>query len=308
MWKVVAAAVALAVSVDAAMVLQPPLGLDLYMPVPASNPLTREKIQLGRRLFFDTQLSGDGTLSCASCHDPSRAFSDGRVVAVGIGGAAGRRNSPAIINRGYGTAFFWDGRTRSLEQLALEPIFDPRELGNTRSQLEQRTALRAEQIADALASYLRTIRSGTSRYDRHLAGDRRALNAPEREGLEVFRGKAGCTSCHAGPMFSDDKFHNTGVAWRDGRWADEGRFAVTGVEGDRGAFKTPTLRDLSKTAPYMHDGSLTTLDEVVDFYVEGGRQNPNLSSTMRPRPLTPHEKRALLAFLLTLTGRIHEGA
>lgn len=308
MWKVVTAVMALAVSVDAARVLQPPLGLDLYMPVPASNPLTRDKINLGRRLFFDKRLSGDGTLSCASCHDPSRAFSDGRVVAVGIGGAAGTRNSPALINRGYGDAFFWDGRAQSLEQLALEPILDPRELGSTRPQLEQRTGLRAEQVADALASYLRTIRSGDSRYDRYAAGETRALNALEREGLEIFRGKAACTSCHAGPMFSDDEFHNTGVAWRDGRWTDEGRFAVTGVEGDRGAFKTPTLRDLSRTAPYMHDGSLATLDEVVEFYAEGGRSNPNLSRSLRPRQLTPHEKQALIAFLLTLTGRIREGS
>ena len=249
MWKVVTVVLALAGSVDAAMVLQPPRGLDLYMPVPASNPLTPDKIKLGRRLFFDKRLSRDGTLSCASCHDPSRAFSDGRVVAVGIGRAAGTRNSPALINRGYGDAFFWDGRAQSLEQLALEPIMDPRELGNTRPQLEQRTGLRAEQVADALASYLRTIRSGDSRYDRYAAGDSRALNVLERKGLEVFRGKAGCTSCHAGPMFSDDEFHNTGVAWRDGRWTDAGRFGVTGAETDRGAFKTPTLREVSKSAP-----------------------------------------------------------
>lgn len=307
MWKVAMAAVALAVSADAARVLQPPLGLDLYMPVPLSNPLTRDKVNLGRRLFFDKRLSRDRTLSCASCHDPGRAFSDGRAVAAGVAGAAGTRNSPALINRGYATSFFWDGRAQSLEQLALEPIFDPRELGLTREQLEPRTGLSAAAVADALASYLRTIRSGNSRYDRYAAGEARALNAIEREGLEIFRGKAACTSCHAGPMFSDDRFHNTGVAWRDGRWTDEGRFAVTGMEGDRGAFKTPTLRDLSRTAPYMHDGSLATLDEVVEFYADGGRSNPNLSSSLQPRQLTPHEKRALIAFLLTLTGRVREG-
>jgi cytochrome c peroxidase len=265
-------------------------------------------VALGRKLFFDTRLSRDGTLSCASCHDPKRSFADSRAVATGIDNALGTRNSPALINRGYGIAFFWDGRASSLEGLALEPIFNLKELGNTEAELERRTGTRAADVAAALASYLRTIRSGDSRFDRYMAGDTRALNALEEQGLEVFRGKGGCTACHAGPTFSDERFHNTGVAWKDGKLADEGRFAVSGLERERGAFKTPTLRDLSRTAPYMHDGSIATLQEVVDFYGDGGRPNPYLDPLMRPRPLASDEKRSLVAFLRALTGRVREGA
>ena len=286
---------------------RPPLGLDTYLPISPSNPLTREKVALGRRLFFDKRLSRDGTLSCASCHDPKLAFSDGRTVALGIGGAAGRRNSPALINRGYGTAFFWDGRAQSLEQLALEPILDPKELGSSVAQVEHQTGMRAADVANALASYMRTIRSGGSVFDRYTAGDNRALNALEKQGLEVFRTKAGCTSCHAGPNFTDERLHNTGVAWNGSQFLDEGRFAVSEVERDRGAFKTPTLRDLSKTAPYMHAGSMQTLEEVVDFYSDGGRANPNLDPLIAPRRLSSEDKRALVAFLLALTGRVRDG-
>jgi cytochrome c peroxidase len=286
---------------------RPPLGLDTHLPVPPSNPLTREKVALGRRLFFDTRLSRDGTLSCASCHDPKRSFADGRVVATGIDSALGTRNSPSLVNRGYGSAFFWDGRASSLEELALQPIFDPKELGNTEAELERRTGLRAADVAAALASYMRSIRSGDSRFDRYIAGGTRVLNTLERQGLEIFREKGGCTACHAGPNLSDERFHNTGVAWRRDRFSDEGRAAVSGRERDRGAFKTPTLRDLSRTAPYMHDGSLATLDAVIDFYSDGGRPNPYLDPAIRPRHLTPGEKRALAAFLLTLSGRVREG-
>jgi cytochrome c peroxidase len=284
---------------------RPPLGLPLHIPVPSANPMTREKVALGRELFFDKRLSRDGTLSCASCHDPKLSFSDGRAVARGIGGVEGTRNSPSLINVGYGTSFFWDGRARSLEELALEPIFNPKELGSSQAELERRTGLRAADVAAALASYLRTIRSGDSRYDRYVAGQTRALNALEKEGLTVFR-NGGCTSCHAGPAFTDEKFHNTGIAWRDGHFHDEGRIAVSEVERNRGAFKTPTLRDLTRTAPYMHDGSLATLADVVDFYSDGGRTNPHLDPLLKPINLTPHEKLALITFLKTLTGHVHQ--
>jgi cytochrome c peroxidase len=261
------------------------------MPVPSVNPITREKVSVGRKLFFDKRLSRDSTLSCASCHDPKQAFSDGRAVAQGINGAEGTRNAPALINAGYGASFFWDGRARSLEELALEPIFNPKELGNTEAELERRTGMGAADVAAALASYLRTIRSGDSRYDRYVAGQTHALNALEKEGLAVFR-NGGCTSCHAGPTFTDEKFHNTGVAWRAGRFEDDGRFAASEIERDRGAVKTPTLRDLTRTAPYMHDGSLATLEDVVDFYSEGARQNPTLDplinlATSRLRKSSP---------------------
>jgi cytochrome c peroxidase len=281
------------------LALKPVLGLDLYMPVPESNPLTREKVQLGRRLFFDKRLSRDGTLACASCHDPLLAFSDGRVVARGIHDAEGTRNAPALINRGYGSSFFWDGRAKSLEQQALEPILNPRELGLTEAELEQRTKLTTSEVTAALASFVRTIRSGDSRFDRYTAGQLNALNALEKAGLTVFRGRGNCSTCHPGANFTDEQFHNTGVAWRDGALVDRG--------AGEGKFKTPTLREVSRTAPYMHDGSLMTLEDVIEFYSEGGRPNPNIDAQIRPKNFTAEEKRALLAFLQTLTGRVREG-
>ena len=167
--------------------------------------------------------------------------------------------------------------------------------------------MRAADVTAALASYLRTIRSGDSRFDRFVAGSG-SLNAPEKSGLQIFRGKGGCTACHIGPNFTDERFHNTGVAWRESRLIDEGRFAVSGNARDGGAFKTPTLREVARTAPYMHDGSLATLEDVVEFYSEGGRSNPNLDPEIRPRQFSTEEKRALIAFLRTLSGRTREGS
>jgi cytochrome c peroxidase len=281
------------------LALRPLLGLDLYMPVPESNPLTPDKVALGRRLFFDKRLSRDGTLACASCHNPELAFSDGRTVARGINGAQGTRNAPALINRGYGSLFFWDGRAKSLEQQALEPILNPIEMALTESELERRTNLPSGQVTAALASFVRTIRSGDSRFDRYTAGHVNALTDLEKAGLAVFRGKGNCSTCHPGPNFTDERFHNTGVAWRDAALSDAG--------AGQGKFKTPTLREVARTAPYMHDGSIKTLEDVVEFYSQGGRPNPNLDGEIRPRNFTPDEKRALLAFLSALTGRVREG-
>ena len=295
---------ALLLLASAAALPLPPLGLDVYMPVPEGNPLTAAKIELGRQLFFDKRLSRDGTLSCAGCHDPERAFSDGRTVARGVGGAEGVRNSSALINRGYGQSFFWDGRAGSLERQAIEPILNPKELALTKDELERRTRLSAEEVAAALASYVRTIRSGDSPYDRFTMGQTGALSPPERAGLDLFRGKGHCVNCHAGPNFSDEQYHNTGVSWAGSRFTDDGRFAVSGREEDRGAFKTPTLREVARTAPYMHDGSLGTLEQVVDFYSEGGRANPQLDPEIRARRFTPEEKRALVAFLRSLSGTV----
>jgi len=281
------------------LVLRPPLGLDLYMPVPDANPLTPAKVALGRKLFVDKRLSRDGTLACVSCHDPKLAFSDGRKVARGIGGAEGTRSAPAIINRGYGRTFFWDGRAKSLEQQALEPILNPKELGMTAAEVELRTGLKIDDVTGALASYVRTIRSGDSRFDRYAAGKSGALNDLEKAGLALFRGKARCTTCHAGPNFTDESFHNTGVAWRDGRLLDQGA-------GD-GKFKVPTLREVARTAPYMHDGSLATLEDVVEYYDRGGNANPGLDEDLHPLHLSAEDKRALVAFLRSLSGTIREG-
>jgi cytochrome c peroxidase len=291
----------------AQLVLTAPLGLDAHLPTPADNPLTAEKVALGRKLFFDTRLSADGTLSCASCHDPKRAFSDGRAVAIGIAGQKGPRNSPALINRGYGTLQFLDGRVKSLEEQALEPVFNAKELGLPKGELTRRTGLGQRAIAQALASYVRTIRSGDAPFDRYLAGDREALPAEARHGLALFRGKAGCVLCHVGPNLSDEKFHNTGVAWDGARIRDEGRYSVTRVDQDRGAFRTPTLREVAATAPYMHDGSLATLAEVIEYYDRGGRPHPHQDADIRPLGLDAAEKQALLAFLHSLSGRVREG-
>jgi len=287
-----------------AIVLVIPLGLDLYLPVPGENQLTAEKIALGRRLFSDRRLSRDGTIACTSCHDPNRAFSDGRPVAVGVSGRAGRRNAPAIVNRGYGRAFFWDGRVATLEEQVLKPIDDPTEMDFAVADAARRVRLTPEALSQALASYVRSILSGGSRYDRFVNGDRDALTSMEQEGLRVFRGRGNCIACHIGPNFTDERFHNTGVAWRDRQWIDEGRFAVSGNLHDHGAFKTPTLREIARTSPYMHDGTFATLDDVVGFYDRGGNANPFRDPDLRSLGLTGPEKDALVTFLESLSGTV----
>jgi cytochrome c peroxidase len=276
-----------------------PLGLDLYVPVPDDNPLTAEKVALGRRLFRDPRLSRDGAVACATCHDPTRAFTDGRSVAVGISGRQGRRNVPALVNRAWGRLFFWDGRVRTLEEQVLRPIEDPNEMDLPARDAAARVGLSTLDLSQALASYVRSIMSADSPYDQFTAGDRDALNDEQQTGLQIFRGKGNCTRCHVGPTFTDESLHNTGVAWRDGRLADEG--------GGNGTFKTPTLREVARTAPYMHDGSLDSLQQVVEFYDRGGNTNPALDSEIRPLKLTEAETRALVAFLSSLTGTIQDG-
>jgi cytochrome c peroxidase len=287
-----------------ALVIAIPLGLDLYMPVPEDNPLSVEKVELGRRLFKDRRLSRDRSIACISCHDPDRAFSDGRPVAIGIDRQVGRRSAPALINRGYGRAFFWDGRAASLEEQVVQPIQDPKEMNMTLAEASARVGVAPDDMARALASYVRSILSGRSRFDRYTNGDRSALSAEQRSGLKVFRGKGNCTSCHVGPNFTDERFHNTGVAWRDGSLQDEGRSAVTGNIEDRGAFKTPTLREIARTAPYMHDGSIGSLEEVVDYYDRGGNPNPGLDPELRALKLTASEKRSVVSFLRALNGTV----
>ncbi len=293
-----------------------PLGLDLYMPVPEENPLTIEKIELGQRLFNDRRLSRDETIACSSCHDPARALSDGRAVAVGVFGRTGRRNAPAIINRGYGRAFFWDARVPTLEEQVLKPIEDPSEMDLPVADAASRVGLTADDLSRALASYVRSIVSGNSPYDRLVNGERTALSPEQQAGLQIFRGKGNCTACHVGPNFSDEKVHNTGVAWRDPPTpsASSGRASsgqVAGYFADQGAgngtFKTPTLREVARTAPYMHDGSLALLEDVIDFYDRGGRPNPHIDAELHPLHLVAEEKQAFVAFLKSLSGSIREG-
>lgn len=302
---------------------QVPLGLDAYMPVPDDNPLTPARIALGRRLFFEARLSQDERLACATCHNPARAFADARPTSVGLHGRAGHRNVPALINRGYGASFFWDGRAPSLEAQVLQPIDNPRELGAGVGAAMARLAGDADyerafiaafgrainrlDLARALAAYVRSIRSGGSRFDEYAAGRPDALTAEARLGLRLFRGKANCSACHVGPTFTDERIHNTGVAWRHGALSDPGRAVVTGRSEDRGGFKTPTLREIARTAPYMHDGSIATLADVIAFYDGGGHPNPALDAEIRPLRLTHPEQRAIEVFLHSLSGTIVEG-
>jgi len=300
-----------------------PLGLDAYMPVPEENPLTRESVELGRKLFFDPKLSRDDSVSCATCHDPELGFTDEHPVAVGVDGQKGTRRTPRLINRGYGRSFFWDGRADTLEEQVVKPIENPIEMDLAMSALVARLESSSEYealfeaafarkpdsetIAWALASYVRSIVSGDSPYDRFVAGEVDALDEQQRRGLEIFRGKGACTVCHLGPNLADEEFHNTGVGWQDGATSDVGRQSVTGARRDLGAFKTPTLREAAVSGPYMHDGSLETLEDVVDFYDEGGEPNPGLDPDMEPLHLTEQEKGDLVAFLRSLNGQVREG-
>ena len=294
--------------------LEIPLGLDSFLPVPEANPLTPEKAAMGRELFSDQRLSRDQTLSCATCHEPGRAFADGKPIAEGVSGRHGQRRVPSIVNRGYGKSFFWDGRIATLEEQVLQPIISPTEMDMTIEEALARlradalySKLTREGLARALASYVRTILAGGSPYDRYIAGDREALPEQARIGLQIFRRKGNCGSCHLGPNLTDEQYHNTGVAWRQGRFADTGRFMVTTREQDRGAFKTPTLRQVAARAPYMHDGSIATLEEVVEYYDRGGNRNPNLDSELQPLGVSGDEKQALVAFLRSLSGVVKEG-
>jgi cytochrome c peroxidase len=301
----------------------PPLGLDAYMPIPEDNPLTNEKILLGRKLFFDPILSRDRTISCATCHDPELGFTDNKLVAVGVAGKKGTRRSPRLINRGYGKLFFWDGRAASLEDQVLQPIQNPIEMALTLEEAETRLSADAGYVAgfqnafgrppdtaalqQALASYVRTIVSGNSPYDRYVAGETAALSPEQRRGLDVFRGKGNCAVCHLGPNLTDEEFHNTGVGWKDGARKDQGRAKVTADAADSGAFKTPTLREIASTGPYMHDGSLATLADVIEFYDKGGEPDAHLSREMQRLNLTETEKAGLLEFLRALSGQVREG-
>jgi cytochrome c peroxidase len=313
---IVALGVSLSVGavVNGTVALAVPRGLDLYVPAPAENPITPEKLVLGRRLFFDRRLSRDGRTACASCHQPARAFSDGRPLPVGAHGRVGRRNTPSLLNRAYGERFFWDGRAATLEaqvSMALEGRTDldlsPNEAAGRIATVGEYVAaftsafgepVSARGLIRALATFVRGQLSGDSAFDRFAAGDRHALSVPARRGFELFNGKAGCWRCHAGPLLSDDGFHNTGVSWGK----DPGLFEVTGHPEDRGRFKAPSLRNVAITAPYMHDGSITSLDVVIAFYDRGGQGNPNLDPRIRPLRLSTEERQALVACLQSLTG------
>lgn len=321
--------------------------------VPDDNPMSAEKVELGRHLFFDTRLSGNGTQACASCHDPARAFTDGRAVPVGSTGELGRRNAMSLGNVAYASTQTWAGLARELEEQALVPMFGeaPVELGLAGREAELVARLAAEpryealfaaafpddvepitiaNLARALASFERTLITGGSRFDRFLAGDASALDDAERRGLALFESDAlGCRHCHDGFNLTssvehagmrpggDAVFFNTGLYDVDGAGgypaSDRGLVEVTNAPGDVGRFKPPTLRNIARTAPYMHDGSVATLGEVIDIYARGGRlvpdgphagdgaASPRKSLLVTGFSLAPDERADLLAFLAALT-------
>lgn len=270
--------------------------------------------ELGRTLFFDPRLSADGTVSCASCHPPEHGFADPRLVSVGIGGARGKRNAPTVLNKDRQRRFFWDGRAATLEAQARGPLFDQSEMGNSPGQLEARLStlpdypsrftaafgdatITVDRLTAALAAYQRSLVRRDSAWDLWLAGDKAALNPIAEAGRQLFFGKANCSQCHAGPDLGGLDFANISV----GSPHDEGRRAITLRDADWRLFAIPSLRDVARTAPYMHDGSLATLADVIEFYDRGGEVVENKDYRVQKLNLKPAEKRQLLAFLQALT-------
>lgn len=286
--------------------------------------VTPEKVRLGRWLFFDARLSKDGTVSCATCHHPENAFSEPLPTSKGIAGQVGARKAPPIVNAAFPIqpVYFWDGRASTLAEQAKGPIENPIEMGSTHVLCVQSIGKIAgyrkifaqvygdeeptiDRIADAIAAFEATLFSGNSAWDRYQNEDDATIAPEVKLGAELFHGKAQCNQCHLGFNFTDSQFHNLGVGWDPAKQAykDEGRKKVTGKPEDLAAFKTPTLRDVTRHAPYMHDGSIATLLEVVELYDRGGEPGaPNLSKKVTKLGLTEDEKKAIVAFLEALTG------
>jgi len=291
-----------------------PLGLQEQAAyVPDDNPLTAEKIALGKQFFWDKRWSRNGTIACVSCHDPNRGWADPRRVSLRFDGTPTLRHSPTLVNRLFSDVQQWAGTRTSLEDQALKasdqsPELLVKNLGaiaqyQAAFQRVFGTALNPDGVAKAIAAYERTILSGNSSYDRFRAGDAAALSPAAERGLALFEGKARCVSCHAGFNFTDESYHNLGVGM-DRPEPDLGRHTVTRREEHKGAFKTPTLRDVARHPPYMHDGSVASLADVVALYDRGGTPNPWLSGEIRPLSLTVEERADLVAFLEALTGEV----
>lgn len=282
---------------------------------PEDNPATPEKIALGKQLFFDPRLSGDNSQNCASCHLPEKAFADGQAFSLGHDDQPLARNTPTLLNSAHFDVLHWDGRAAGLEEQALLPIESPLEMNQNLDELErelnavpeyaaQFTAAfgggaTRENVAKALAAFERTLVTGPSAVDKYMAGDRGALSDAAKRGMDLFFGDAGCVRCHQGPLLSDGKFYRLGIASRDA-----GRRAVTGAEEDGRKFRTPGLRNVAETAPYMHNGSFKTITEVVEFYYRGvpaasDAQGPEVSA-LTDRSYS--EVADVVAFLEALSG------
>jgi cytochrome c peroxidase len=300
-----------------------PLGLDPESAnIPKDNPLTEEKIKLGKRLYFEKSLSVDGSIACASCHIPEKGFADPNQFSVGVGGKKGGRQAPTVINRLFSTKQFWDGRAASLEEQALGPVQNPVEMAMpsmavVKEKLSADPAYVAEfkaafppdgaitdtHIAQAIASFERTVLSGNSPYDRFIAGDKSAMSEAAQRGYQLFKdpAKGNCETCHVGFNFTDENYNNIGIGMAAAK-PDLGHYTISKLEGHKGAFKTPTLREIASSSPYMHDGSQKTLEEVVSFYDKGGHKNKWLSTKIKPLKLSQQEESDLVEFLKALSG------
>jgi cytochrome c peroxidase len=258
-------------------------------------------------------------VNCATCHHPDAGWADVTPVSVGVHDKRGGRNSPSVLNAGYSVPQFWDGRALYLEKQAVGPLQNPLEMDLAMPELLARlngipgyaaqfqavfgTVATEENVAQAIASFERTVISTNSPYDMYLQGDHSALSPAAVRGLNLFQGKGHCMPCHSGPAFSDFRFHNLGVGYKDGKYADVGRYAVTKDPRDLGAFKTPGLRSVALTPPYLHDGSEATLEDVVRLYDRGGIANPHLDRLMLPLNLSDREIADIVEFLKALTGQ-----
>jgi cytochrome c peroxidase len=283
------------------------------MVIPEDNPITPEKIKLGKLLFEDKRLSGDNTVSCASCHHQAHAFSDTTSVSEGLDGLFTTRNSPPLFNLGYHPSYFRDGGAPTLEIQVIAPIENEIEMDMNVVELCKKlndlgdyefmsneifgTEITPFVISRSISTYLRTLVSGKSRYDDYLKGNENALTIMEKEGFEIFKGKANCISCHSGVNFTNYAFENNGLYTN---YMDGGRSIITALPQDEGKFKVSSLRNLSFTGPYMFDGSLNTLEDVIEHYNAGGNNHINKSDEVFQLNLTVQEKEALLAFLLSL--------
>ncbi len=285
------------------------------VPIPPDNPQSALKILLGKQLYFDKRLSKDNTVSCATCHDPAMGWSDAGPTSSGINGQKGGRRAPPVSNAAYIPLQFWDGRAPSLEEQAKGPIANPIEMGNTHEVMiktvtdipgyveEFKTVFgitppTVDMVAQAIASFERTVVTTDSPFDRYEKGDESALTCQEKQGLEIFNGKGHCTVCHWGPNFTDGRFHNIGAKPQDANKPDLGRYEITKNPNDKGAFKTPTVRDAALRPPYLHDGSEKSLESLVEFYNRGGdTDDPNLDPLIVPLGLSQDEKDALVAFM-----------
>ncbi len=284
------------------------------IPVPSHNPTTRAKVELGERLFSDVRLSEDGSVSCASCHLPERAFADPRPLSIGVHGRTGIRNSPTLVNIAYQNLLFWDGGAFTLESQALGPLENPVEMDMNLGALLDRISSDASYqaafedvfgqevnvltLTQALGAFQRTIRSGGAPIDRYLSGQEDALSASARRGMILFENKADCASCHSGFLFTDQTYQNNGLTFAA---ADSGRARITLNSDDFAKFRVPTLRNVGISAPFMHDGRFFSLEEVINHYDRGGTNSRGQSGLVRSLQLSDMEKADLKAFLLSLS-------